>query len=74
MATHLTRRGGVYHLRRRIPQDLIDGFGKQEVVRSLHTKDRAGAERLLRRALVDLDEQFAQMRLSSVRGPDADQP
>ncbi|PPB83941.1 hypothetical protein B0O95_105124 [Mycetohabitans endofungorum] len=27
MATHLTRRSGVYYLCRSIPQNLIDGFG-----------------------------------------------
>ncbi|MGO4579310.1 DUF6538 domain-containing protein [Cupriavidus sp. 2TAF22] len=57
-----SRRGSVCYLRRKIPQDLIQQYGRQEIVRSLHTKDRAQAERLLRRASVELDDEFAQRR------------
>jgi hypothetical protein len=74
MSTHLTGRGSVYYLRRRIPNDLVDGFGKHEVVRSLRGKGRAEDARLLRRASVDLDEQFALMRAgTSGRSTDPDQ-
>jgi hypothetical protein len=62
MATHLTRRGSVYYLRRRIPQDLIPQYGRQEIVRSLHTTGGVQAERLLRRASVELDDEFVQRR------------
>ena len=60
--TRLHRRGSVYYFRAMVPKDLRDHFGKQEIVYSLRTKDRAEAMRLVRRASVDLDEQFERLR------------
>ncbi len=41
MATHLPRRRGVYYSSPQNSQDLIHGFGRQQVMLSLRTKDRA---------------------------------
>ena len=60
--TRLHRRGSVYYFRAMVPKDLRDHFGKREIVYSLRTKDRAEAMRLVRRASVDLDEQFERLR------------
>jgi len=65
MAHHLTKRGNVYYLRRRIPLDLIEQYnGKREIVRSLGVKERALAEREARRISVALDDEFETARRS----------
>ncbi|MCY1217397.1 hypothetical protein D9M69_300670 [compost metagenome] len=59
MATHLTRRGSIYYLRRRIPLHLIEQYnGKREITRSLGTKSRPEAERLARVISVELDREW----------------
>jgi hypothetical protein len=60
--TRLHRRGSVYYFRAMVPKDLRDHFGKREIVYSLRTRDGAEAIRLVRRASVDLDEQFERIR------------
>ncbi|REF02464.1 DUF6538 domain-containing protein [Cupriavidus plantarum] len=65
MAHHLTKRGNVYYIRRRIPLDLIEQYGdKREIVRSLGVKERALAEREARRISVALDDEFEAARRS----------
>lgn len=65
MAHHLTKRGNVYYIRRRIPLDLIEQYsGKREIIRSLGVKDRATAEREARRISVALDDEFEATRRS----------
>lgn len=65
MAHHLTKRGNVYYLRRRIPLDLNEQYsGRREIVRSLGVKDRAMAEREARRISVALDDEFDHARRS----------
>ncbi|MCA3190964.1 site-specific integrase [Cupriavidus sp.] len=65
MAHHLTKRGNVYYLRRRIPLELIEQYGgKREIVRSLGVKERALAEREARRISVALDDEFEAARRS----------
>ncbi|MDP1673887.1 MAG: site-specific integrase [Burkholderiales bacterium] len=61
--TRLILRGNTYHLRVKIPADL-KGKLKQtsEITRSLRTKDRREAERLLRIESVKLDEKFERLR------------
>lgn len=49
---HLIRRGGVWHYRRRVPQDLISAIGKKEIQFSLKTGELAVAKK--RRAVEDL--------------------
>ncbi|WP_155301298.1 DUF6538 domain-containing protein [Cupriavidus necator] len=59
---YLTRRDGIYYLRKRVPVDLIAVYGKREILRSLRVKDRGAAVRLALRAVVALDDEFAQRR------------
>ncbi len=67
MAHHLTKRGNVYYIRRRIPLDLIEQYGgKREIVRSLGVKERALAEREARRISVALDDEFDHARRSMI--------
>ena len=49
---HLIRRNGVYHYRRRVPDALVEAFGRKEVHRSLGTTSLAEAKK--RRAVEDL--------------------
>lgn len=49
---HLVRRNGVYHYRRRVPDALVEAFGRKEVHRSLCTTSLAEAKK--RRAVEDL--------------------
>lgn len=74
-ATYLTRRDGVYYARIDVPQDLVTILKTRTKKRSLKTKDKAEARRLVwsvisawqrefddvraRRSLVDADRQFA---------------
>ena len=61
--TGLHRRGAVYYIRRRIPSDLLTHYApKVEIWRSLETRERADAVRLLHRAMVDLDREFDEVR------------
>ena len=46
-ATWLMRRGGVYYVRARVPQDLAEVIGKSEIRRSLKTSDPAEGRRRL---------------------------
>lgn len=60
---YLTRRDGICYLRKRVPVDLVAVYGKREILRSLSVKDRgAAAVRLALRAVVALDDDFAQRR------------
>jgi len=60
--THLHKRGAIYYFRAAVPRDLCKHYGKREVCYSLRTKERAQAERLVRKASVTLDEEFIQLR------------
>jgi len=53
---------GVYQLRRRVPADLVDLIGKNEVKRSLGTKDRNEAAIRHAKALADIDEEWRLLR------------
>lgn len=59
---YLTRRDGIYYLRKRVPMDLVAVYGKREILRSLSVKDRATAARLALRAVVALEDEFAEKR------------
>jgi hypothetical protein len=59
---YLTRRDGIYYLRKRVPVDLVAVYGKREILRSLSVKERGAAARLALRAVVALDDEFAQKR------------
>lgn len=55
MCEHLTRRGARYYIRRRIPQDLVAHYGKQEITKALGTSDPKEAARRCRLEAVRLD-------------------
>ena len=44
--TRLMRRGAVYYFRCKIPADLVDHYGKKEILESLRTRDATEALRL----------------------------
>lgn len=67
--TRLHRRGSIYYFRAMVPKDLRSHFGKREIVYSLRTKDREQAIRLVRRASVELDEQFERIRADQAGKP-----
>lgn len=62
MCTHLSKRGSRYYVRRRIPTDLVQHYGRMEIMRALGTSDRREAERLCRVAGAALDAEFEQAR------------
>jgi len=62
MCTHLSKRGTRYYVRRRIPTDLVEHYGRKELWRALGTSDRREAERLCRVAGAALDTEFEQAR------------
>ncbi|MGZ5199981.1 MAG: DUF6538 domain-containing protein [Telluria sp.] len=75
MCTHLTKRGNRYSIRRKIPVDLQDHYGRTEVVKALGTSDRREAEQLCRVAGAKLDEEFANVRTAlAASAPTQDTP
>ena len=60
--TGLTRRGARYAIRRVIPVDLQEHFGRREIVKSLGTSDLKEAKRLAAVAWVEMDKLFEQTR------------
>jgi len=58
MCTHLQRRGGRYFLRRAVPLDLREQYGKREITRALGTSDRRVAVVLCRRLGLEIDDAF----------------
>jgi len=62
VCTHLQRRGGRYFLRRAIPQDLREHYGKREITKALGTSDRRTATVLCRRLGLELDDEFRSVR------------
>ncbi|MDC7707272.1 DUF6538 domain-containing protein [Vogesella indigofera] len=55
--THVVRRGATYYFRLRVPADLVEHYGKQEITFSLQTKDQEEAKRKgLKEALRHMDE------------------
>jgi hypothetical protein len=64
MALAMTRptkhpKTGIYWLRRRVPKDLVALVGRQEVTKTLHTRDPTEAKQRLVQALAELDAQWA---------------
>ena len=62
MPTGLIRRGARYSVRRRIPLDLVEHYGRQELTRALGTSDPAEARRLLPLVWAELDTEFEHVR------------
>lgn len=68
MCTHLNRTGATYYFRRKVPDDLQDFFrtsggkARTEWKRSLGTKDREEAKRLLRPHVIETDQLIDEAR------------
>jgi integrase len=62
VSEHLTRRGGRYYYRRRVPSDLVEKYGRKEHTQALGTADKKEATEAARRAAVRLDEIFRRLR------------
>jgi integrase len=61
-STNLYLRGGTYYVRVAVPIDLQAGLGRREVWKSLGTKDRRAAARLLHHAMGEIHAMFAAAR------------
>ena len=67
MQTSLSRRGSVYYVRARIPQDLLPLYGsKQEIKYSLQTADAAKARRRVRIELARIQKEFDDLCVNPV--------
>lgn len=66
MPIGLQKRGSTYWLRRRVPKDLIEAYGKAEVTKSLGTKDLSEAKRRLIDELYLLEREFDGIRVKLV--------
>lgn len=60
--TYLTRRGGVYYARIDVPQDLIPILKTPTRKRSLKTKDKSEAKRLLWSVIAEWQKEFDELR------------
>ncbi len=71
----LTQRKGTYYVRKTVPTDIQDSFGKPEVWRSLGTKKKSEALTKYPGKLKELDELFGEYRrCGSTDQPDAVSP
>ena len=62
---HLTRRGGAFGVRFRIPRDLETALGRAEIRRSLHTSDRKVAEHRCLQATAWFRREVDRLRMAS---------
>ena len=60
--SYLSQRGSVYYFRRVVPDDLKPILGKQEIMKSLRTKDRETAKRLIPVEVIASDRLFDDAR------------
>lgn len=60
--TNLFRRNATYYLRRRVPSDVLDSFGKKELCYSLKTKDYQEALKRIRIESAKVESQFEEHR------------
>ena len=67
----------MFYLRAAVPTDLVDIYGKMEIRKSLRTKDRKEANRLIKAEAAMLEEEFerhrrerdkVEMRIAGKRG------
>ena len=62
LPSHIFRRGAAYSARMRVPLDLVDIMGKQELVKALGTSDLAEAKRRLYPVIAAWQREFDDMR------------
>lgn len=70
--THLVKRGPIYYHRLRVPAALRQHYGKDELVVSLRTREKAEALRLARLRTLQLDQEFAHILAMQSTGPATD--
>jgi integrase len=74
--SYLAKRASVYYFRRAVPDDLRPVIGKIEIMRSLRTKDREQAKRLIPAEITKSDALFDAARIAnapaSIPQPDSD--
>jgi integrase len=58
----LQRRGAIYWFRCRIPADLVQHYGRREILKSLRTRDPREAVRLARSLSEDQEQEFDRIR------------
>ena len=59
---YLYRRQGRYYVRRRVPKELVEQAGKDQIVKSLFTSDYRQATGLALKAAAEIERQFDEMR------------
>ncbi len=62
--SYLAKRGSMYYFRRVVPDDLRPVLAKAEIMKSLRTKDREEAKRLIPLEIIQSDALFAEARKS----------
>lgn len=72
-STYLTKRRDRFHVRLRVPSDLVCLFGRVELHRSLRTNDGRLARRLARSLRATAEEAFATLRHQRARGASAEE-
>ena len=65
LASYLVRRRGRYHVRCRVPLDLVNTIGRREIRRALGTASPDEARRLAPLAAAALMETFGRLRVAS---------
>lgn len=70
LATYVTRKRGVYHLRCRVPLDLVDILGRQEIRRSLCTAEPSTARMLAALMSARVLAGFGEIRRLTTEGKD----
>ncbi|MFC3322615.1 DUF6538 domain-containing protein [Mesorhizobium cantuariense] len=68
--SYLLRRGASYYARARVPLDLVDAVGKNELVKALGTKDEQEAKRRLWPVVESWNRQFDDLRSRRMLTPD----
>lgn len=66
MPAGLVRRNSRYYLRRRVPLDIAEAYGKREILKALGTSDYAEAKKRHAREWVRLDDEFDAFRRSQI--------
>lgn len=74
MPSGLVRRNGRYSLRRRVPLDLVEAYGRQEITKALGTADRAEAKKLLAVEMVRLNQEFDAKRAAIQKLDEPEEP
>ena len=65
-APYLLKRNGIFHLHKRVPQQLIRHYGKQFIRKSLRTSDRKEAIRVASNLVAAMEKEWNEQILSIV--------